>query len=163
MKHSVGITLPAGTATTVFTVPKGYVAEVDMLFISNHSGNNKTVTAVWKHAHNPAHQIRIIDGYSLAAKQFIQFSDGSIIMHDVLINAQVEIGSNCIINTKALIEHDSKVGNHCHISTGAIVNGRVTIGHGTFIGSNAVVRESIQVKENFFVRSGSLFSGVGYE
>jgi hypothetical protein len=80
MKHSVGITLPAATATTVFTVPKGYVAEVDMLFISNHSGNNKTVTAVWKHAHNPAHQLRIIDGYQLAAKQFIQFSDGSIIM-----------------------------------------------------------------------------------
>jgi hypothetical protein len=80
MKHSVGITLPAATATTVFTVPKGYVAEVDMLFISNHSGNNKTVTAVWKHAHNPAHQIRIIDGYPLDTKDFIQFSDGSIIM-----------------------------------------------------------------------------------
>lgn len=79
MKHSVGITLPAGTATTVFTVPKGYVAEVDMLFISNHTGNNKTVTAYWKHAHNPAHQIRIIDGYPLGAKQFVQFSDGSVI------------------------------------------------------------------------------------
>jgi hypothetical protein len=79
MKHSVGITLPAGTATTVFTVPSGYVAEVDMLFIGNHSGNNKTVTAVWKHGHNPAHQIRIIDGYQLAAKQFIQFKDGSVV------------------------------------------------------------------------------------
>jgi hypothetical protein len=79
MKHSVGISLPAGTATTVFTVPNGYVAEVDMLFISNHSGNNKTVTAVWKHAHNPAHQIRIIDGYPLATKGFIQFSDGAVV------------------------------------------------------------------------------------
>jgi sugar O-acyltransferase (sialic acid O-acetyltransferase NeuD family) len=89
--------------------------------------------------------------------------DGSIIMHDALINAQVEIGYNCIVNTKALIEHDSKIGSHCHISTGAIINGGVTVGHGTFVGSNAVVQESVQINENFFVRSGSLFSGSGDE
>jgi sugar O-acyltransferase (sialic acid O-acetyltransferase NeuD family) len=85
--------------------------------------------------------------------------DGSIVMHDVLINAQAEIGNNCIINTKALIEHNSKIGSHCHISTGAVLNGDVVVGYGTFIGSNAVVRESVNISKNFFVPSGSLFSG----
>lgn len=89
--------------------------------------------------------------------------DGSIIMHDALINAQAEIGSNCIINTKALIEHDSIIASHCHISTGAIINGGVKVGKGTFIGSNAVVRQSVEVGENYFVRSGSLFVGPSYE
>lgn len=89
--------------------------------------------------------------------------DGSIVMHDALINAQAAIGNNCIINTKALIEHDSKIGSHCHISTGAIINGGVIVGHGTFVGSNAVVRESAQINENFFVRSCSLFLGAGDE
>jgi hypothetical protein len=79
MKHSVGITLPAATTTTVFTVPSGYVAEVDMLFISNHSGNNKTVSAYWQHAHDAEHQIYIIDGYPLATKGFVQFSNGSVV------------------------------------------------------------------------------------
>lgn len=85
--------------------------------------------------------------------------DGSIIMHDALINALAEIGNNCIINTKALIEHNSKIGSHCHISTGAIINGDVIVGNGTFVGSNAVVRESSSISENFFVPSGSLFFG----
>lgn len=89
--------------------------------------------------------------------------DGSIVMHDALINAQAEIGNNCIINTKTLIEHDSKIGSHCHISTGAIINGGVIVGNGTFVGSNAVVRESAQIDENSFVRSGSLFSGTADE
>jgi UDP-3-O-[3-hydroxymyristoyl] glucosamine N-acyltransferase len=40
-------------------------------------------------------------------------------------NTGVEIGCNCIINTKALIEHDVIIGNNTHISTGAIINGRV--------------------------------------
>ena len=89
--------------------------------------------------------------------------NGSIIMHDALINAKVEIGYNCIINTKALIEHDSRIGSHCHISTGAIINGGVTVGTGVFVGSNAVVRHSVQISEYFFVRSCSLFSGDGDE
>ncbi len=49
--------------------------------------------------------------------------EGTIVMHNVLINAGASIGRNCIINSKALIEHDACIQNHCHISTGAIVNG----------------------------------------
>lgn len=89
--------------------------------------------------------------------------DGSIVMHDVVINAQARIGSNCIINTKSLIEHDSKIGNHCHISTGAIVNGNVVVGNGAFVGSNAVVRHSVRINDNFFIQASSLFSGGGNE
>jgi len=89
--------------------------------------------------------------------------DGSIVMHDVVINTQARIGSNCIINTKALIEHDSIIGNHCHVSTGAIINGDVAVGNGVFIGSNAVVRHSVQINDNFFIRASSLFSGDGNE
>lgn len=89
--------------------------------------------------------------------------DGSIVMHNAVINAQASIGSNCIINTQALIEHDSKIGSHCHISTGAIVNGGVIVGNGVFIGSNAVVRHSVQINDNFFIRAASLFSGDGNE
>ena len=108
------------------------------------------------------HLPSIISPRAYVSKRSV-IGDGSMIMHDVLINAQAEIGNNCIINTKALIEHDSKIGNHCHISTGAIINGGVIVGHGTFVGSNAVVRESAQIIENFFVRSSSLFSGTGDE
>ena len=52
-----------------------------------------------------------------------KIGDGTIIMHQALINAGAMIGSNCIINTKTLIEHDAIIGDHCHIATGAIING----------------------------------------
>lgn len=104
----------------------------------------------------------IISPRAYVSKYAVVF-DGSIVMHDAVINAQARIGSNCIINTKALIEHDSKIGSHCHISTGAIVNGDVIVGNGVFIGSNAVVRHSEQIGDNFFIRASSLFSGDGNE
>lgn len=34
-------------------------------------------------------------------------SEGTIVMHQAMINASARVGVNCIINTKALIEHDA--------------------------------------------------------
>ena len=80
MKHSVGKQLTAGATTTLFTVPNGYKAEVSLLFISNHSGNNKTITAYWQHAHDIDHKIYIMEDNNLDARNFIQFSNASIVM-----------------------------------------------------------------------------------
>ena len=85
--------------------------------------------------------------------------EGTIIMHDGLINIRVTIGRNCIINTKALIEHDAVVEDNCHISTGAIINGGALVRQGTFVGSNAVTKENAETKENDFIKAGSLFMG----
>lgn len=81
---------------------------------------------------------------------------GTIVMHDVLINANVNIGNNCIINNKSLIEHDSFVGNHSHISTGAIINGGVNIGSETFIGSGVITKEYIFVGDNCVIGAGKV-------
>ena len=80
MKHSIGKLLTAGVANTLFIVPNGFKAEVSLLFISNHTGNNKTISAYWQHAHDAAHQIRIIDGYLLAATEFLKFDGSTIVM-----------------------------------------------------------------------------------
>jgi sugar O-acyltransferase (sialic acid O-acetyltransferase NeuD family) len=88
-----------------------------------------------------------------------QVGEGTIVMHDVLINAGAIVGNGCIINTKALIEHDAIIDDHCHISTGAIVNGGAKIKSGTFFGSNAATRELVETKEGDFIKAGSIFKG----
>ena len=80
MKHSIGKLLTAGSANTLFTVPTGYKAEVSLLFVSNHTGNNKTISAYWQHAHDITHQIIIVDSYPLAATEFIKFDGSTIVM-----------------------------------------------------------------------------------
>ena len=81
---------------------------------------------------------------------------GSVVMHDVVVNAAASIGDNCIINTKSIIEHGSNIGNHCHISTNAVINGDTVIGNGSFIGSGAVTKEGVRVNDNFFAKAGSI-------
>lgn len=73
--------------------------------------------------------------------------EGSIIMHDVVINANVRIGRNCIINTKSLVEHDTIIGDHVHISTGVIINGSCKIMSESFLGTGSIVLNNVNLKK----------------
>ena len=80
--------------------------------------------------------------------------EGTVIMHHVLINANVKIGKNCIINTKVLIEHDCIVEDNCHISTASVINGGVIVKENSFFGSNATSKQGIEI--DGFIKAGSL-------
>ena len=121
---------------------------------------------------SPAIRVRLFDyveslGFKLPSiisprayvSKHAKIGNGTIVMHDALINAGALVGDNCIINTKSLIEHDAVIENNCHISTGAIINGGVIVKKGSFVGSNAVTKESVDTKENDFIKAGSLFKG----
>jgi sugar O-acyltransferase (sialic acid O-acetyltransferase NeuD family) len=85
----------------------------------------------------------------------VSVEEGTIIMHNALINSEATIGKCCIINTGALIEHEAKVGDFCHISTQAIVNGQVTIGNYSFIGSNSVIANNVSLPEKIVIAAGA--------
>jgi len=101
-------------------------------------------------------------GYSLPTiisplayvSKYASIDDGSVVMHQALVNSNAKVGKNCIINTKALIEHDSSIEDNCHISTASVINGGVTVKEGTFFGSNATSKESIEI--GGFVKAGSI-------
>ena len=81
-------------------------------------------------------------------------NEGTVIMHQALINANSTIGKNCIINTKALIEHDCIIEDNCHISTASVLNGGVKVKENTFYGSNATSKQSATIKG--FIKAGSI-------
>jgi sugar O-acyltransferase (sialic acid O-acetyltransferase NeuD family) len=81
--------------------------------------------------------------------------EGTIIMHNSLINAKAVIGKGCIINTGALVEHEVTIGDFCHISTQAIVNGQVYIGKNSFIGSNSVIANNVTLHDGIIVAAGA--------
>jgi len=80
--------------------------------------------------------------------------EGTIVMHQALVNANVKIGKNCIINTKALVEHDATIEDNCHISTATVINGGVMVKENSFVGSNATTKEYIEI--NGFIKAGDL-------
>jgi hypothetical protein len=82
MKHSIGITVAPNTLTEVFKVPNGYVAEVEMLYVSNHTNGSKWVDVYWQHSHNINHKIYILYQKSLSSKEFLQFTNGTVVFKE---------------------------------------------------------------------------------
>lgn len=91
--------------------------------------------------------------------KYARIGEGTVVLHDVLVNSNVEVGENCILNTKCLLEHDVKVGSHCHISTASVVNGGCNVEANCFVGSNAVLRQGSTVPEGTLIQAGSFYRG----
>lgn len=88
--------------------------------------------------------------------RFASIGEGSVIMHQAMVNANAHIGLGCIINTFANIEHDAFIGDYCHISTGTMVNGNCTIGAGVFVGSQSVLVNGISIADECVFAAGSM-------
>ena len=96
---------------------------------------------------------KVISPRSFVSKNS-EVGEGTIVMHDALINTNSTVGHNCIINNKSLLEHDTIINDNSHISTGAIINGNVEIGNNSFIGSNSVIKNGLRLKDNSFIPMG---------
>lgn len=110
------------------------------------------------------HQKILDEGGSLATivastayvSKHAHVGEGTVIMHNAVVNADATIGLGCIINTFANIEHDAQVGDYCHISTGAMVNGNCIVGSGTFLGSQSVMVNGIEIADGCVIGAGTL-------
>ena len=90
---TVGHNCTAGTANTIYTVPKGCKAIATLLFIANGGGTTKAVTAAWYDASNTT-SVTIAGAKSLSAGDYLQFSSGRMVMDEYdYITVTPEAGS----------------------------------------------------------------------
>jgi sugar O-acyltransferase (sialic acid O-acetyltransferase NeuD family) len=97
-----------------------------------------------------------IKSKSAYVSEHAKIGDGTIVMHDVILNSGSVVGSNCIINTRLLIEHDVKVSDHCPVSIGVVDSGGVQIGSGTFIGSRSFTCDNLFIGDECLVGIGTI-------
>jgi len=86
----------------------------------------------------------------------VQFGIGNFISRNVSVNALVEIGDICILNTGCIIEHECVIGNGVHIAPGAVLAGNVEIGDNTFVGANSVIKQGVRIGANVIIGAGSV-------
>ena len=84
--------------------------------------------------------------------------EGSVLLHQSVVNSCAKIGESVIINSGAIVEHDAEVGDLTHVSTGAKVNGACKVGARCFIGSGAVMVQGVKTGNDVFVGAGSLLA-----
>jgi hypothetical protein len=101
---TVGKNLTAGSANTIYTVPKGCKAIATLLFISNSGGTTKAVTAYW-HDESEAASIIIAGDSSLSAGSNLQFSSGRMVMDEkdhIVVTPAAGSTMSCILTVEIL-------------------------------------------------------------
>lgn len=78
---TVGLNLTAGVSNTVYTVPKGCKAIATLLFLSNAGGSTSSISADW-YDKSVDDDIVIAGGKSISAGDYIQFSDGRLVLDE---------------------------------------------------------------------------------
>ena len=88
--------------------------------------------------------------------RFAVIGEGTVVMPKVCINAEVQIGKHCIINTGSIIEHECRIGDFVHISPSASLAGNITIKKGVHIGLGANIIQGVNIGENAIVGAGAV-------
>lgn len=86
----------------------------------------------------------------------VKYGAGLQVMPMAIVNNDVNIGNQCIVNTRSLVEHDCVLGDGVEIGPGAVLCGRVTVGSGTWIGANSTIRQRISIGKNSIVGAGAV-------
>lgn len=71
-----GGNLTAATQTTIYTVPTGYYAKWNLMYLLNGSGSTKSMTVVW-HDESANTDIYILDTYAISSKTYFKLDGGN--------------------------------------------------------------------------------------
>lgn len=71
-----GGNLTAATETTIYTVPAGYYAKWNLMYVLNGSGSTKQITVVWRDA-STSTDIYILNQYGVSSKEFLKIDGGA--------------------------------------------------------------------------------------
>jgi len=76
---SVGVSPTAATLTTVYTVPTGYYALFNLMYLHNTTGSTKTITCQWYDS-SATTSYDILTAYSMGSKDYLKFDGGAYIV-----------------------------------------------------------------------------------
>jgi hypothetical protein len=91
---TVGLNLTANTLTTVYTVPNGYWAKWNLMYVFNGTGSTKHITVYWTDVSESA-DIYVQNQNNISSKDYLRIDGGAYVVMEEgdTIKMQSEAGS----------------------------------------------------------------------
>lgn len=75
---TVGLNLTANTLTTVYTVPTGYYAKWNLMYLFNNTGSTKTISVYWRDS-SASVDIYVMDS-GVTSKNYVRMDGGAYVV-----------------------------------------------------------------------------------
>lgn len=106
---TVGNNLTAATPTVIYTVPVGYYAKWNLLYVLNGSGSTKYITVTW-HDKSQNIDISILYQYGVNTKEFLKIDGGAYMVLEEGDYVTITSESGSTFSTIATFEQIKKEG-----------------------------------------------------
>lgn len=94
--------------------------------------------------------------HSSFVSRFSELGEGTVVMPQACINAEVNIGKHCIINTACVIEHECIIEDFVHLSPSVTLAGNITIKKRAQIGIGARIIPGVTIGEDAIIGAGTV-------
>lgn len=106
---TAGNNLTAATPTVIYTVPTGYYAKWNLLYVLNGSGSTKYITVTW-HDKSANTDISILYQYGVNTKEFLKIDGGAYMVLEEGDYVTITSESGSTFSTIATFEQIKKEG-----------------------------------------------------
>jgi hypothetical protein len=76
---SVGLNLTANTLTTIYTVPTGYYAKWNLMYVFNGTGSTKHISAYWTDS-SASTDIYVLSSNTVSSKEYVRMDGGAYVV-----------------------------------------------------------------------------------
>lgn len=131
-----------------------FIHEYDDVFVAvgNNDIRKKLIEKVVSHKQS----IPTLIHPSAIISTFSTVDYGTVVMANVIVNPNCQIGKGCIINTASTIDHDCIIKNYVHISPGCHLSGEVDIDYNVWLGTGTNIIQRIKIGNNTIIGAGSV-------
>lgn len=133
---------------------ESFIHEYDDVFVA--IGNNDIRKKLIEKVESHKQSIPTLIHPSAVISTFSSVDYGSVVMANVIVNPNCQIGKGCIINTASTIDHDCIIKDYVHISPGCHVSGEVYIDEEVWIGTGSSIKNGIHIQKNSICGVGSI-------
>ena len=88
----------------------------------------------------------------------VKIGKGTLILPNVVLDADVSIGEFCIVNNNATVSHNVVVEDFVHIAIQAAIAGGVTIGEGTLVGAGSIILPEVNIGKWAIIGAGAVIT-----
>lgn len=121
-------------------------------------GENSTRRAAYHKIKEIAPQLEFVSVIhpSATIATDVSIVEGTVIMANVVINADAQVGRFCILNTASTLGHDCQMADFSSLASGATIGGNVQIGVCSAICLGARVIHDLKIGDHTVIGAGSI-------
>mgnify|MGYP005964875011 FL=1 len=133
-----------------------YVNTAEFVITVGFIKNSAIRIKIYDKVKNAGGKFATIVASTAYVSKYAILGEGTVIMHQAVVNAEAKVGINCIINTKANIDHGAIIGDFTHLSVGVLIAGEAKVGDRCFCGIGSTIQHLTTITSDVILGAATL-------